>query len=313
MNQTTMAHRIGAALAARGARVAYTPFYPDGLVGRAAARGWLDFSIVGAPVRRRALAYLNAHGLPVDDGGRAGPYDLVVAGTDLYLPQNVRGRRLVLVQEGMMDPETWRYHVFRRLGPLRILANTACTGLSHAYARFCVASEGFRDLAVSKGCDPARVVVTGVPNFDDCAALLDNPFPLRDYVLAATSSLRETGKREDRAAFIRRAVAVAETHGAPLVFKLHPVEDHARATREIAALAPGAAVYTTGNTDHMVANCRALVTRYSSVVLVAAALGKEVHSDLDPALLARLAPLQTGGRSAEHIAAVCLDVLKDRG
>ena len=102
-------------------------------------------------------------GLPTDDGGSGQAYDLVVTGTDIYLPSNLRGRRVVLVQEGMFDPETWRYHLARRLGPLRALANTASTGLSGAYERFCVASEGFRELVVAKGCDPARVVVTGIP------------------------------------------------------------------------------------------------------------------------------------------------------
>src|SRR5690606_22544410 len=88
LNQTTMMHRVGEALAAHGCAVAYTPFYADGLVGRAAARGWLDFSILGGAARRRTLDYLAAHALPTDVGGRAGGYDLVVVGTDLYLPAN---------------------------------------------------------------------------------------------------------------------------------------------------------------------------------------------------------------------------------
>jgi hypothetical protein len=311
LNQTTMMHRVGEALADRGCDCFYTPFYADGWVRAAADRGWFDYTILGGQARRRTLAYLAEQRLPTDVGGAARAYDLVVAGTDLYLPRNVRGKRLVLVQEGMLDPETWRYHLARRLGPFRVLANTACTGLSHAYARFCVASEGFRDLVVAKGVDPAKVVVTGIPNFDDCAGFLANDFPRRGYVLAATSCLRETGKREDRAAFVRAAAAVAAERGKPLVFKLHPNERHDRAVREIRALAPHAEVFADGHTDHMVANCDVLVTRYSSVVLVAAALGKEVVCDLDPALLRRLAPVQNGGRSAPHIAEVGLEVMSE--
>jgi hypothetical protein len=216
---------------------------------------------------------------------------------------------MVLVQEGMFDPETWRYHVARRLGPLRALANTASTGLSHAYHRFCVASEGFRDLAIAKGCHAERVVVTGIPNFDDCESFLDNDLPMRGYVLAATSCLRETGKTEDRMEFLRRARSIAEDRGRQLVIKLHPNERHDRAEREARTVAPEATVLTHGNTEHLIANCDVLVTKYSSVVLVAAALGKEIVSDIPPQQLRRLTPLQNGGRSADRIAQECLSVL----
>jgi len=303
-----MMHRIGAALERAGCECAYSPFYADGLVGAAARRGWLDFTILGGQARARSIDYLRRSELPTDIGG-AGWYDLVVTGTDVYLPANVRGRPLVLVQEGMFDPETWRYHLTRRLGPLRALANTASTGLSRAYSRFCVASEGFKDLVVAKGCHPDRVVVTGIPNFDDCSSFLDNDLAMRRYVLAATSSLRETGKAEDRVAFLVRARGLAEERRKPLVVKLHPNERHDRAAREVRIAAPEATLLTEGNTDHLIANCDTLVTRYSSVVLVAAALDKEVVSDIDPELLRRLTPVQNGGRSAELIAAECLEVL----
>ncbi|MEM8601963.1 MAG: hypothetical protein AAGF99_18760 [Bacteroidota bacterium] len=59
----------------------------------------------------------------------------------------------------------------------------------------------------------------------------------------------------------------------------------------------------------MIANCEVQVTRYSSVVLVAAALGKPIVSDLGAETLARLAPLQNGGPSCNAIADVCLQTL----
>jgi hypothetical protein len=304
-----MMHRIGEALAGMGVDCFYSPFFADGVVGLAARRGWLDFTILGGQARARSMSYMADCGLPVDDGGSEHRYDLVVTGTDIYVPARLRPYPMVLVQEGMFDPETWRYHFTRRLGPLRALANTASTGLSHAYDRFCVASEGFRDLAIGKGCDPARVVVTGIPNFDDCESFRENDLPLRGYVLAATSCLRETGKSEDRVGFLRRAGAVAEDRGRPLVVKLHPNERHDRAEREARAVVPHATVIVHANTDHLVANCDVLVTRYSSVVLVAAALGKEVISDVEPEQLRQFAPVQNGGRSAGRIAEECLGVL----
>ena len=305
-NQTSMLCRVAEEL--RGdADSFFTPFYADGLLRWLAERGRLAFTILGGQARRRSDEHAARLGMPVDARGEAREYDLVLLGTDLLVPLNLTSRRIVLVQEGMTDPEDWRYHLVRRLGLPRYLANTSMTGLSHAYRRFCVASEGYRELFAGKGVARERMVVTGLPGFDDVAAAERNDFPHRGYVLAATSCLRETLKPEDRREFIRRAVRVAA--GRPLVFKLHPNERHARARREIERDAPQALVFDDGNTLHMVANCEALVTRYSTVVLWAVALGKEVHSDVDPALLARLSPLQNGGTSSRRIADVCREVL----
>ncbi|MEO1727537.1 MAG: hypothetical protein AAFR95_10980 [Bacteroidota bacterium] len=311
LNQTRMMHQIAGALGER-ARCWFSPFYADGYVRWLAERGLLDTTILGGQAKAATERYLAEHHLPIDDRGASRVYDLAVMGTDLVVPRNVGATRFVLVQEGMTDPEGWLYRIVKGLRLPRFYANTAMTGLSHAYDRFCVAGEGWRDRFVAKGCGSEKIVVTGMPNFDDCAALLDNDFPHRGYVLAATSSLRETFKYEDRGAFIRMAQEVAREHGKPLLFKLHPNEDHARARREIESLAPEALIFEHGHTDHMIANCDVLVTRYSSVVLVAAALGKHIVSDLEPETLARLAPLQNGGTSCEAIADVCLKVLQDR-
>jgi len=54
----------------------------------------------------------------------------------------------------------------------------------------------------------------------------------------------------------------------------------------------------------MIANSDVLITRYSTVVYVGLALGKEVHSDFDNNELRRLLPIQNGGRSALNIAHV---------
>src|SRR5207249_7217172 len=113
----------------------------------------------------------------------------------------------------------------------RYLASTAATGLSHAYDYFCVASQGYRDLFIRKGVDPAKIRITGIPNFDNCASALDNDFPYRGYVLVATSDMRETFKYENRKAFIEKCLRIAD--GRQLIFKLHPNENIARATVEL--------------------------------------------------------------------------------
>jgi hypothetical protein len=306
LNQTTMMHAVARHLPEHDC--AFSPFYGDGLVRALADAGLLGFTILGGRPRRRSEEYLRRHRLALDYRGAAGDYDLVVMSTDLIVPKNVRGRRIVLVQEGMTDPEDWRYRLVRTLRLPRYLANTSMTGLSHAYDRFCVASDGYRELFVQKGVRPERIEVTGMPNFDDARAALANDFPHRGYVLAATSCLRETFKRDDRPAFIRRVLAIAA--GRQVIFKLHPNERTGRARREIERLAPQALVYADGNTDHMIANCDVLVTRYSSVVYVALALGKEVHADVEVARLRRLAPVQNGGTSGRRIAEVCREYLQ---
>lgn len=306
LNQTTMMHAIARQLPEHES--SFTPFYGDGLVRVLADAGLLDFTILGGRPRRMTEAYLREQGLTLDYRGGAHEYDLVVTGTDLIVPRNVRGKRLVLVQEGMTDPEDWRYRIVRSLRLPRYLANTSMTGLSHAYDRFCVASEGYRELFLRKGVRPDRIEVTGIPNFDDASSYLRNDFPHRGYVLGATSCLRETFKPEDRSAFIRRVMRIAA--GRPVLFKLHPNENVARASREIRRLAPQALVLADGNTNHMIANCDVLVTRYSSVVYVALALGKDVYADVDAETLRRLMPVQNGGASAGRIADVCREYLQ---
>jgi hypothetical protein len=123
-------------------------------------------------------------------------------------------------------------------------------------------------------------------------------------VLVATSDMRETFKYENRRRFIEKARRIA--NGRPLIFKFHPNENPHRAGSEVERYAPEAIHFSDGNTDHMIANCDALVTRYSSVVYVAAALGKEIHSDLSPEVLQALLPWQNGGTSAQNIARECL-------
>ncbi len=305
-NQTTMVHRIAEAMPT-DCECWFTPYYGDGLLQWLAERGMVEFSILSKATRHSAEAYFEKNGLLVDFKGSRNDYDLVVTTNDTVLPRDVRTKRFVLVQEGMMTPENLAYHLIRALRLPRYLGNTAMTGLSHAYLRFCVASEGFKELYVRKGIDPAKIAVTGIPNFDDLDKYRENDFPFRKYVLGATSWLRESWQYEDRKGFIIKTLAIAE--GRQVMFKLHPRENHERARWEIERYAPEAMIFHTGNTNHMIANCEAMVTKYSSVLLTALGLGKPVHSDVDSAFLEKLTPLQNGGKSAERIAGICREYL----
>ncbi|MDW8466396.1 MAG: hypothetical protein RML35_09550 [Chloroherpetonaceae bacterium] len=165
------------------------------------------------------------------------------------------------------------------------------------------------DLFIRKGVKPEKIRVTGIPNFNNCKKFYQNNFPYKNFVLVCTSDSRETLKYENRRKFIENAVRIA--NGRQLIFKLHPNENHERATREIQKYAPGALVYTSGSAEEMIANCDVLITRFSSTVYVGLALGKEVYSEFDINELRRLMPIQNGGTSAQNIANVCRELLED--
>ena len=231
MNQTTQMHQISEHLPEY--EHSFSPYYCDHATEILRRLGLIEFTIAGNKLAGRCRNYLRDHGLPIDYQGKSGPYDLVVTCSDLFLPKNIRDNLIVLVQEGITDPESWVFHLVKRLRFLPLwLAGTSTTGLSDAYRAFCVASEGYRDFFIRKGVRPEKIVVTGIPNFDDCRRYCRNDFPYRHYVLACTSPLREIFRREDRKAFIRRAVELAG--GRRLIFKLHPNENIERATRETA-------------------------------------------------------------------------------
>jgi len=304
-NQTTMGYRVAQELTEH--ECWFSPFYADGLIKKAAERGLADFTILGGVPRRMTETFYAEKKVRVDYGAERNNYDLVVMCADLIVPKNIRDKPIVLVQEGMMTPENIVYHLVKNLRLPRFLGNTSMTGLSHTYQKFCVASDGFREMFVRKGIKPEKIVVTGVPNFDDMDKYRNNDFPHRDFVLGATSYLRESFQYENRPAFIRKVLEVAD--GLQVIFKLHPNENQPRAIREIERHAPKALIYNSGDINPMIANCAAMVTKYSSVLMVALALGKPVHSDLEPAFAETLRPIQNGGTSARRIADICREYL----
>ena len=307
MNQTTQMHQVSEHLPEY--EHSFSPYYVHGFDEILRRLGLIEFTISGNKLAGRCRRYLEDQGLPIDYQGRNRPYDLVVTCSDVYLQKNIRGNRIVLVQEGITDPENLMFHVVKRLRFLPLwLAGNSLTGLSDAYQAFCVASEGYRDFFIRKGVRPEKIVVTGIPNFDNCGRYCANDFPYRHYVLVCTSSLREAFQREDRKAFIRRAVELAGRR--QLIFKLHPGENVERATREIRRYAPGAMVFATGSAEEMIANCDVLITRFSSTAFVGLALGKETYSDFDMDELRRLMPVQNGS-AAFNIAKVCRRFLEE--
>jgi hypothetical protein len=98
-----MMHQIAMHLGSHDCR--FTPFYVDGPVLGALKRlGLLEYTILGGAARARTMAYLQRQKVRLDIGGTDGGYDLVVMGTDIVVPANVKDKPIVLVQEGMTDP-----------------------------------------------------------------------------------------------------------------------------------------------------------------------------------------------------------------
>lgn len=309
MNQTTMMEKISRYLDHHDCW--FTPHYTDCFIGILEKRKLIEWTVAGQGHQSRALGFLEEHGKQIDFRGSRHMYDLVVTCSDLVVPKNIRHGRVVLVQEGMTDPENMAYYLVKYLGLPRYLASTSTFGMSDAYMRLCVASEGYKQHFIRKGARPSKLVVTGIPNFDNCAEFANVPFEHRDFVLVATSDARETFKFENRKATIERARAIAD--GRKLIFKLHPNEIAARSVAEIEKWAPGAEVITGRPIEPIIAHCDTLITKYSSCVYVGIALGKTVYSDFPIETLRKLCPIQNGGRSAERIAAVCDEVVDTLG
>lgn len=307
MNQTTMMHKIARHLPEYDTW--FTPYYTDGFLGVLERSKLIEFTVAGSTFQQAVIDYCSKHELNVDFRGSLHEYDLVLTCSDLVIPKNIRSRRIILVQEGMTDPENFAYYLVKYLGLPRYIASTSTTGMSDAYVRFCVASYGYRDHFMRKGVHPSKIAVTGIPNFDNCRELLDLPFEHKGstYVLVATSDARETFKYENRRKFIDQCYRIAD--GRQIIFKLHPNENVPRALREFDMWAPDAIVYHGRDINPMLAHCDELVTRFSTVVYVGIALGKPVHSEFPLDELRRMCPIQNGGTSAAAIAEECRDIL----
>jgi hypothetical protein len=287
----------------------FTPYYCNdfGFVDILRRMRLLEFAIIGYEYRRRCLRYCEEHGLAVDVGGRRNRYDLVVTCSDVVVPRNVAGTPLIGIQEGMVDPPLFWYRMRKRMPFLpRWAAGTACTGLSGRYVRYCVASDGYRQDFLARGAPADRLVVTGLPNFDDFRGHVRPGHWLEGHVLACTSDGRECLRRDNRRRFIEWCLAIAGDR--PLVFKFHPNERMSRAVAEVRRWAPRASVITEGSGEELAANCAELVTEWSTLAYVGLALGKPTHSYRDLDHHRRMIPLQHG-RGATNIADVCRDVL----
>jgi hypothetical protein len=305
MNQTTQMHKISLELPEHEAY--FTPFFATGFLEFLNKLKLVEYTILGETYKQNTLKYLRENNLNVDYRGKNDDYDLVITSQDITVPSNIKKFRTILVQEGMTDPPDWRYHVTRFLHLYRWCASTSMTGLSHQYDYFCVASEGFRNQFIERGINPNKIRVTGIPNFDNFDEMKTLKFEYKNFVLVATSDIRETLKYENRKKLIDFALKIA--NGRRLIFKLHPNENVKKRIAEIKKYAPDALVYHGVSIDPMLANCDVLITRFSSTIFPAHVLGKEIYCDIDNDELKKLVPIQNEGTSAKRIADVANELM----
>ena len=98
-------------------------------------------TILGGQAKQRTINYLCEHNLNCDMNGDLHSYDLVYTCSDLLIQKNIRDKNLILVQEGMTDPENFVYYLVKHLKLPRLIASTSLTVLSYALYKFYVAAK----------------------------------------------------------------------------------------------------------------------------------------------------------------------------
>jgi hypothetical protein len=313
-NQTNQMHQISEYLK-EDYDCWFSQFMPDTWYERYfLKKGWIDTTILGGNFKKKADQYIREHGLQNDYMAVKNQYDMTVFCTDLIVPRKLRNTKMVWVQEGMVDKVTpWSKAVLASgVIPRYFAMGTSLNGSSDICDIYCTASEGYKNFYESMGTNRNKLTVTGIPNFDHIEQFKNNDFPHRDYVFVATSDIRECFGKDDRIGFLKRCMEIAGDR--KIIFKLHPNEKAERALSEIKQVAgEDALIYTSGNADHMVANCEELITQFSTLVYVGIGLGKKVHSYFDLDELRRLMPVQNGGTSAKNISEICRGYIEFQG
>ena len=266
MNQTIQMHQIASELPEYDCW--FSHLFTDSTIINTVIKNTsiIDGTILGNHFRENSEEYLRSHNLQVDYRAEANDYDLIVYCSDLMIPKRMQSTKTLWVQEGMVDKFTVKSKVVKAMGlPPWFCVDTSLNGSSNICDVYCTASQGYKNYFSGKGTDMSKFIVTGMPNYDNLKQFANNNFPHHGYVMVASTDMRETFRYENRPAFIKKAVKIA--NGRQLLFKLHPNEKLERAQAEIKKYAPeGTLVFQAGNTNEMIANCEELITQYSTVV-----------------------------------------------
>jgi hypothetical protein len=317
LNQTTQLHEIARFLDTEY-NIYYSQLFGDGLAYKFVAEsGFFDNTVLGknSSFTLKSKQYIKEKGLSYDYRGQSKDieYDMAILSTDLVVPRSFLKKKTVWVQEGMIDPLTSLALMVKKLNlPTFLPGNTSLNGTSNKADIYFAASKGYKQYFNSLGTESNKILTTGVPNFDNIAEMKKLEFEYSDYVLVATSDIRDLGDNEDRVHFIKECVKIAD--GKQLIFKLHPNENFEKSSREIRENAPAnTMIYNTGSIDPMIAHCHTLITQYSSTVYLGMILGKKIYSYFPIEELEANVPIQNGGKSAEIISEIIRDFMEYEG
>jgi hypothetical protein len=317
LNQTTQLHEIARFLDTEY-NIYYSQLFGDGLAYKFVAEsGFFDNTVLGknSSFTLKSKQYIKEKGLSYDYRGQSKDieYDMAILSTDLVVPRSFLKKKTVWVQEGMIDPLTSLALMVKKLNlPTFLPGNTSLNGTSNKADIYFAASKGYKQYFNSLGTESNKILTTGVPNFDNIAEMKKLEFEYSDYVLVATSDIRDLGGNEDRVHFIKECVKIAD--GKQLIFKLHPNENFEKSSREIRENAPAnTMIYNTGSIDPMIAHCHTLITQYSSTVYLGMILGKKIYSYFPIEELEANVPIQNGGKSAEIISEIIRDFMEYEG
>ncbi|MCC6753420.1 MAG: hypothetical protein IT266_05490 [Saprospiraceae bacterium] len=235
-------------------------------------------------------------------------FDLILVYGNVKPPRKYAGVPRVFIQEELADPHLLdsgktKLKSFAHL-PLPVGGSV---GSDERFDLYFIASEGDAQCLETTGVTFDKIRVSGIPGYDHIAALVSSPVRKFPYSLVCTSPIRETGRAEERMAFLRGCQSIAGDR--TLIFQLHPLENHRRAVAEIEKIfGKDTEIYLHGNTGELVANCHELISHSAPSLYFALALGKKVHTAVSPGSLRRFAPVQNGGNAASLIA----DTLRTR-
>lgn len=315
-NQTSQLHHIARHLET-DYDVYYSQIFGEGFFYKAAAEiGFFDNTVLGrdSSFTKASMEYIRKHNLNYDYRGQSKgiKYDLALLSTDMIVPKSFKNIKTVWIQEGMIDPITNFGRLVNRLGlPAYTTASTALNGTSNIADLYFAMSYGYKKYFTTYGTDSSKIMVTGIPNFDNINSLLETTYPEKGFVLVATSDIRELGGNDDRIYLIKEAIKIA--NGRKVIFKPHPNENIQRVVSEIKSVLPEATIITEPIIDTLIAHCEILITQYSSCVYQGMVLGKKVYSYFPIEELESKKPIQNNGKSAEVISEIVRDFLEYNG
>jgi hypothetical protein len=317
LNQTTQLHQIARFLD-KEYNIFYSQLYGDGLAYKFVAEsGFFDNTVLGknSSFTLKSKKYIKENGLVYDYRGESKgiEYDMAIMSTDMVVPKSFISKKTVWIQEGMIDPLTPFARLIKKFNlPTFLPGNTSLNGTTNIADIYFSASKGYKEYFKSLGTESNKILTTGVPNFDNIAQMKTLEFEYSNYVLVATSDIRELGGNEDRVHFINECVRIAD--GRQLIFKLHPNENFDKSSREIRENTPAdTMIFNTGSIDPMIAHCHTLITQFSSTVYLGMILGKKIYSYFPIEELEANVPIQNGGTSAEIISKIIRDFMEYEG